>query len=167
MPDVPPVVAKPFPEATIEPPPDIDTPVPIVEIPWPQMSPAEDPSKVKQPQEKKPQQARTPVVPAPPPETEPATPLVPQPPAPRLGEILPDNRRRQSEADFKRFTAGARAALRRATVSNLNDWQKLAVARIKSFLEQADKSHASDLTTALELARRADSLGGDLLKSLR
>ena len=36
--------------------------------------------------------------------------------------------------------------------------------RIKTFIQQAEESKGRDLTTALELVRRADVLGQDLLK---
>jgi hypothetical protein len=162
--------AKPLPEVTIVAPPEIETPVPIVEIPGPRLSAAEDPSTVKAPQDKRPQQAHVPGGQATPPETEPVIPppVAPTAPAPRLGEILTDSRRREYEADFNRYMDGARAALKRASPLRLSDSQRLTMTRIKTFLEQAETSRrARDLATALQLARRADLLGQDLLKSLR
>ena len=168
LPDAPQVAAKPLPEATVVRPPEIETPVPIVEIPWPPMSKAEDPSAVKPSQEKKPQQAHAAPGQITPGETEQTPPaIVPPAPAPRLGEILTDTRRREYQADFTRYMAGARAALKRASPLTLNDSQKLTVTRIKTFLEQAETLRNRDLATALQLARRADLLGQDLLKSVR
>src|SRR5579859_8186490 len=135
LPDVPQLAAKPLPEVAIETPPPIETPLPTVPVPGRQLSPAQDPSKLTPAEEKKPQQARTPV-PVVSTETEaPSTVVQPQP-TPRLGEFLTDSRRVQYEADFKRFMSGARAALKRASLVKLNDSQQLTVTRIKSFLEQ-------------------------------
>jgi hypothetical protein len=86
---------------------------------------------------------------------------------PRLGEILPDDRKREYETDYKRFTAAARTALSRTSGHRLNATQAEMVDRIRNFLQQAQKSYASDLATAYQLARRADLVGQELLKSLR
>ena len=45
--------------------------------------------------------------------------------------------------------------------------QQEYLQRIKTFLEQAEKSKANDLAAALQLARRADLLGEDMQKSLQ
>jgi hypothetical protein len=156
-----------LPEAIIETPPDIDTPVPTVETEWQKMVPPIDPSTVKAPPEKRPQPPRLPAIPQTPPETEIPPPVSPPAPVPHLGEILTDSRRREYEADYSRFLAEARAAMSRTSGRRLNATQLETVGRIRIFLQQAEKSHSSDLATALQLARRAELLGQDLLKSLR
>jgi outer membrane biosynthesis protein TonB len=155
-----------LPEAKIETPPEIEAPMPRVDIPWPKMSPAEDPSAHKAEQKRKPQPA-TPTVQTLPPETQPANPIAPAAPTPRLGEMLTDNRRREYEAEFTGSMNRARTAVNRASGRRLTAAQKETVARIGVFLQQADKSRVRDLMQALQLARRADLLGQDLLKSLR
>jgi hypothetical protein len=63
--------------------------------------------------------------------------------------------------------ANARSALGRvAGKNNLTVPQRENVSRIQTFLTQADAARRDDLGTALQLARRADLLGQDLLKSL-
>jgi outer membrane biosynthesis protein TonB len=160
-------VAKPLPEPTIETPPEIDTPVPIISTQWPQMSPAQDPKTATHEQEKKPQPVHTPAPSTTQVEPEQPAPVVPPAPTPRLGEVLTDARHREYEADFGNFMAGARAAMNRASSRSLTAQQKDTVANIRVFLKQAEDSRSKDLALARELARRAYLLGQDLLKSLR
>lgn len=166
LPPAPHVVAsKPLPEAKIEAPPEIETPVPIVEIPLPEIKVEPPPKPVPPPK---------PAPPAPTAQTTPAEvqPAAPAPTAqpgtvPRLGEILTDDRRKEYEAEFTGFVTGARAAVDRATGRRLTSVQRETVGRIRVFLQQAEALRAKDLATARELARRADLLGKDLLNSLR
>jgi hypothetical protein len=79
--------------------------------------------------------------------------------------MLTDDRRRQYEADFAASVARARAAVNGVSGRRLNERQKETVQRIHTFLEQAEEAKVKDLVTALQLARRADLLGQDLLKS--
>jgi len=159
-----PAVKAPLPQVKIETPPPIDTPVPMVEFPVPI-----DIQPPPQPVQRRPQPPHTPPVQATTPEVQPPapTPVVPPPPAPRLGEILTEDRRREYETQFTAFMAEARAAVNRATGRRLNSVQREMLGRIRVFLQQADSSRANDLPTALQLARRADLLGQDLVKSLR
>lgn len=124
-----------------------------------------------------PQAAPTPVpqvkeqapLPTPPPprKPRPAAPPVPNTPPPQLGEILSPERRRQLDKDFQESIARAKAALDRASKFNLNADQRNNAARIRTFIAQAVAAREKDLTTALQLARRADLLGVDLQQSLR
>lgn len=161
--------AKPLPEATIETPPEIETPVPMVDIPVPEM-PAEPEMENPLPKpvpRRRPQPAQTPAVQTTPPEVQPPTQVTPPAPAPRLGEILTDDRRREYEADFTGSETRARAAVNRATGRRLNSTQRERVVQIREFLRQAEVWKSKDLATALQLAHRADLLGQDLLKSLQ
>ena len=161
-------VAKPLPEAKIETPPEIETPVPMVEIPLPELppKPADEIPPPKPVPPRRPQPAQ-PAVQTTPPEVQPPIPIVPPTPAPRLGEILTDDRRREYEAEFTGYVALARAAVSRASGRRLNATQRERVVQIREFLRQAGEWKAKDLATALQLARRADLLGQDLLKSLQ
>ena len=76
-------------------------------------------------------------------------------------------RRREYEALFAGRVSGAQAALSRASGRRLTPRQRETVQMIRTFLKQAEESKVKDLVTALELARRADLLGRDLLKSLQ
>jgi hypothetical protein len=67
---------------------------------------------------------------------------------------------------MERMTASAQAAVARSRGRTLTAIQRETVERILSFLEQAAESKEKDPSTALQLARRADLLGQDLLKTL-
>ena len=89
------------------------------------------------------------------------------PPPPQLGAILSDAERRQYEADYAQSLSRARSALQQASGKSLTPMQKETVERIKVFIQQAKESKGRDLATALQLARRADVLGRDLLKDFQ
>jgi hypothetical protein len=61
----------------------------------------------------------------------------------------------------------ARAAIARTSGRNLSAAQKETVDRIRTFIQQAEQSKGRDLSTALQLARRASLLGDDLIKGLQ
>ena len=108
-----------------------------------------------------------PPVPVPAVETEPP-PLAPppSPPPPQLGVNLAPSVERQFRADLDRLMASARAAMAGRDGQTLSAAQRETVERIRSFLEQAGAARDKDPATALQLARRADLLGQDLVKSL-
>jgi hypothetical protein len=119
------------------------------------------PAEEKKPAPRRPRQT---VATAPPPPTAEAA---PPEPVPTLREILTPERQREYENEFSRSMASARTALSRvAGRNNLSVPQRENVSRIQTFLTQADAARRDDLGTALQLARRADLLGQDLLKSL-
>jgi hypothetical protein len=88
-------------------------------------------------------------------------------PPPQLGEILSDAQRRQYEADYAQSLSRARSALQQASGKSLTPTQRETVERIQTFIQQAEESKGKDLATALQLARRADVLGQDLLKDFQ
>jgi hypothetical protein len=90
----------------------------------------------------------------------------PEPVVPQLREILTPERRTQYENEFAQSVARAKAALAQVPRRKLDDPQRENVSRIETFLAQAEEAKKQDLGTALQLARRADLLGQDLLKSL-
>jgi hypothetical protein len=97
-----------------------------------------------------------------------AQPLPPSsPPQPQLGEILSDEQRRQYQAEYAQSLARARSALGRASGRSLNQTQRATLERIQTFIQQAEESKGKDLATALQLVRRADVLGQDLLKDFQ
>ena len=107
----------------------------------------------------------TPPAPVPAAETKPPPPA-PPPPPPQLGVNLAPSVERQFRADLDRLMASARAAMAGRDGQTLSAAQRETVERIRSFLEQADAARDKDPATALQLARRADLLGQDLVKSL-
>jgi type IV secretory pathway VirB10-like protein len=150
LPEQKPPEQKPLP---MPPPTEIKEPAQIP-LPAPQKTPPPRPA---------PRRRRTPPTPPPPPPAE-QPPAQPPAPPPQLGEILPNAERRQYEADYAQSLSRARSALQQASGKSLNPTQKETVERIKTFLQQAEESKGKDLATALQLARRADVLGQDLLK---
>jgi hypothetical protein len=109
-------------------------------------------------------------VPAPPPPAPtaaPVAPVAPPPPPPPLREIISGEQRRQYEAEFSKGVARASAALKQTSTRALNARQQETTARIRTFLAQANAVRDNDISTALQLARRADLLGQELLKSLK
>jgi len=89
------------------------------------------------------------------------------PPPPQLGEILSAGQRRQYEAEYAQSLSRARSALQKTSGKSLNQAQRETVERIRTFIRQAEESKGRDLATALQLVRRADVLGQDLLKDFQ
>jgi type IV secretory pathway VirB10-like protein len=144
---------KPLP---MPPPPEIKEPAQIT-LPAPQKTPPPRPA---------PKKKTTPATPPPPPPPV-EQPPVPAAPPPQLGEILSDAERRQYEADYAQSLARARSALQQSSGKSLSPTQRETVERIKTFIQQAEELKGRDLATALQLVRRADVLGQDLLKDLQ
>ena len=87
-------------------------------------------------------------------------------PVPQLVEVLTPGARRQSEVELVVSLQRARTALGRAAGRNLTPAQRDTVERIRVFIQQAEAERSKDIATALQLARRANLLGEDLVKSL-
>jgi hypothetical protein len=150
-----------IPPASVPEPP-VQTPAPVAEAP---KAPEPEP----EPVVKAPAPRRRKTVPKPAlatPESVDATTLPPEP-APQLSEMLTPAQRRQYEAGFAQSTRSAKAALSKTSGRILTPEQTQTAERIQTFLDQAEKSRPGDLGTALQLARRADLLAQDLLKSLQ
>lgn len=145
---------KPLP---MPPPPEIKEPAQIT-LPAPQKTPPRRPVPKKK--------APPPAPPPPPQQVEQPPVQQPSPPAPQLGVILADAERRQYEADYAQSLSRARSALQHASRRSLNPTQRETVERIRTFIRQAGESRGKDLATALQLVKRADVLGQDLLKDL-
>ena len=93
-------------------------------------------------------------------------PVAPSLPGPQLGEVLTPVRRREAEAELTASLQRARAALARVSGRQITLTQHDTVERIRIFIEQAEAEKLKNISTALQLARRADLLGQDLLKTL-
>jgi hypothetical protein len=139
-----------------------EAPAPVAKTEEPMPEPVvPPPAEEKKPAPRRPRQTVATAPPAPTPEAAP-----PEGPVPTLREILTPERQVQYENEFSRSMASARGALGRVQGRNLTVPQRENVSRIQTFLTQADAARRDDLGTALQLARRADLLGQDLLKSL-
>ena len=141
-------------------------------LPTPPSPGIEEPAQITLPAPQKTSPSRPPakkrtLPPAPPQAAPPAEPQVQTSPPPQLGEILSGAQRRQYEADYAQSLSRARSALQQASGKSLSPTQRETVERIQTFIRQAEESKGKDLATALQLARRADVLGQDLLKDLQ
>jgi len=176
LPPPAPVVAKEMPQPQIEDPPRMEAQIPPIDlerIPRPAYPRIEPPRAQPSPPRKPPatpaaggSSAGTPAPSPPVPETE--TPPTPAPATPQLSEILTEDRRRQYETEFAGYVGRAKEVLNRASRGRrLSLRQQQTTLRIQTFLQQAEESKVKDVVTAVELARRADLLAQDLLKSLR
>jgi hypothetical protein len=155
----------PLPVATATPEPPPPPPPPVAENPEPVPTPAAAPT----PPPPKRVVAKRKPSPLPPTSTEsppPASGAAPVPP-PALREIISGDQRRQYESEFRQDVGRAGSALKQAATRPLNAGQRETVARIQTFLSQANLARDNDISTALQLARRADLLGQELLKSMK
>jgi hypothetical protein len=91
------------------------------------------------------------------------------PPAkqPQFGELLDDAQRGQYQQQYESSLAAARASLAAVAGGKLNPTQTDTAGRIRGFILEAEKLHASDIRTAAQLAARAASLARDLESSLK
>jgi hypothetical protein len=97
----------------------------------------------------------------------PAPPIVVEtPPSPRLGQIFTADQLREYNRAFDDSLARVRTILAVAAGRKLTAQQAGIVARIRTFLMQAEQARQQDLVTAMGLARRADLLAQDLSASL-
>lgn len=162
---LPPLPQDPFPPPN--PPPTKAPPVQSTEGDRPADTP---PAHRRRPSSQKPSPAskpvETPSAPAEVPAPAPSAPSAPQSPPPRLGEVLDEDTRRQYETELTNYLASAEAAVQKTAGRQLTSAQKETVQRIQSFIAQARQAKDRDLSTALQLARRADLLGQDLSASL-
>ena len=153
----PPQVPQPVPHPVPE-----ETP-PVVVLPPPPHAPKQAPQKRRTPPRKT-------AAPKPEPQEAPAEPAPPQQPVPtptKLGEMLSPEQAQQYEAALEQDLASARAALAELERRQLNEDQREAMSRVRSFVQQAEEARQSDLRTAAQLARRAALLGKDLLASTK
>jgi hypothetical protein len=87
--------------------------------------------------------------------------------APQLGELLGEEQRERYLQQYAASLGSARAALASIEGRSLSRSQADAAARVRGFIQEAEKLKASDIRTAAQLALRASSLGRDLQSSLK
>jgi hypothetical protein len=86
--------------------------------------------------------------------------------APKLGQILSDEQRREYNRTVDDSLNRVRNALVTIAAKRLNADQVRIVDSIKSFQKLAEQTRDDDLANAANLARRADLLASDLLQAL-
>ncbi|HEY3743784.1 MAG TPA: hypothetical protein VGL53_28260 [Bryobacteraceae bacterium] len=91
----------------------------------------------------------------------------PTSPVPKLGEILSDDQRLENLKICDESVGRAKQALAQLRGITLNASQKESVARIRTFISQAEQARQRDPQTARQLAERADLLSRDLVKTVR
>lgn len=99
--------------------------------------------------------------PAPPPPLPPSA-----APAPKLGEVLPADKRKAYQASIDNDLAAAQKVLKEIEGRPLTREQAENADRVRAFIHQAGEARDSDISGAAQLARRAAILAGELVKSL-
>ena len=94
-------------------------------------------------------------------------PAVVTPPVPQLGVLLTPEQRNRYETEYSRDMASAMDGLIHVLEYSSSPAQRESMARIRSFMRQAEDAHGRDLATAAQLARRAAVLAQDLVQSQR
>ncbi len=163
---IPPVVVpqpQPQPQPAPEPPPEpkpapkSEEQKPVVKPqPAPAPEPQAEPPKLEKPSPAPSQRKRTPAA-------KPAA----QAPIPQLGTILTAEQRAQYQKTCDESLRKAKNALNAVSGKKLSSSQSESASRVRSFIRQAEELKSRDLTTAAQLAQRADLLAQQLVRSLQ
>jgi hypothetical protein len=115
--------------------------------------------------------AKKPTRSAPAPAPSPAPSASPSPapasPAPKLGDILTPDEQKQYNASVDESLSHAQNSLNSLRGRQLSKDQQAQVEQIQNFMQQAQKTRASDLAGAKSLAERAEVLAKDLAANVR
>lgn len=116
-----------------------------------------------------PRPAAAPPAPAstPPPEPVVEVPVTQPPPPPQLGEIISDQRLVELRSELAMSLERARAALTLAARRSLTRRQRETAERVRTFIRQAEEARSRDISTAVQLARRADLLAQDMTATFK
>jgi len=145
---------------------------------WFRRTPAPQPPAVPAPAPAQVPATSTPQPPAPapvvhPPKPKPDTAQAPAPPPPSptqpppaFGQILTPQQQTEFRRSYQQSAQFARQTLSQLSGRALSRDQADTANRIRSFLSQADEAQSKDPSAAAQLARRAELLARDLLKSL-
>ena len=87
--------------------------------------------------------------------------------APQLGELLSEDKRSEFRSEFEQSLERARGALSLASRRSLTRPQRETASRVRTFIRQAEEAQSRDISTAVQLARRADLLAQDLAQTIR
>ena len=170
-----------------EPIPTPDPPRPVATVPAPKVEPPGPPPKIEtkapevpsevaliptppapKPVRKKPvkKPATVPGIAQAPPQTV-GPPVTDPPPTVKLGEILSDDQKLLLWRICDESLSRAKEALRQLHGLSMSQDQKQSIARIRTFIFQAEQARQKDPQTAKQLAERADLLSRDLVKTVR
>jgi hypothetical protein len=97
----------------------------------------------------------------------PAVPSAPPAPAPKLGDVLTPDERKQYSASIDQSLSHAQTSLNSIAGRQLNKDQQAEVEQIRNFMQQAQGSRGSDPGGAKSLAERAEVLARDLAATFR
>ncbi len=115
------------------------------------------------PQPPPPPRPRSPIVTGPKPAPPPAA---PEAPAPKIVQLFPAEQQRAYNRELDDILERDQRALEALARKNLDADQRDRMAQIHELLTQAKQAREQDLVTAVNLARRADTLAKDLLDRL-
>jgi len=98
-------------------------------------------------------------------------PAAPEPPTavalPQFEQILTPEQRRTYTEEIEKNISNAQRAVVAVQSRRLNHDQETYLARVRTFIEQANEARKADLFRARNLAERANVLADDLLKSVQ
>ena len=175
----PPVIVLPVPGTPVDLPPEATTPIKIEPAPpTPEVTiikPELPPPPEKKPSKAPPKPAAKRPVAAPAPVPSPSVPVQPPPPTteapvtqpPQLSELIPDERRAELSREIDQSLERARATLSTASHRTLSRQQEETANRVRTFVRQAEEARSRDISTAVQLARRADLLAQDLAATFK
>ncbi len=175
----PPVIVMPAPAPPVDLPPEATNPIEVAPPPPPpevtiikpelQPRPEKTPARPK-PSARRPVAAQTPpaptATPVPAPTPEPPT-EAPAAPPPQLGELISEDRRLELRNEVEQSLGRARATLTIASQRALTRRQNETAKRVRTFIQQAEEATSRDISTAVQLARRADLLAQDLAATFK
>jgi hypothetical protein len=87
--------------------------------------------------------------------------------APALGQILTEEQKAVYRRSYEVSSETARKTLSSLIARQLTSEQRDTLARVQSFLRQADEAKGRDWSLAAQLARRAELLAQDLVANVR
>ena len=171
----PPVIVLPAPGTPMDLPPEATSPIkiepspppPEVTIIKPELPPPSEKKPTRappKPNARKPVAAPAPAMPAPPVPTVTEAPVT-QPP--QLSELIPDEKRAELSREIDQSLERARATLSIASHRTLSRRQNETANRVRTFIRQAEEARSRDISTAVQLARRADLLAQDLAATFK
>jgi hypothetical protein len=95
------------------------------------------------------------------------TPAPPSPSPPKIIQLFSAEQQREYNKAYEDSQDRVRKALAILQTKKLTGDQRNTMERIRTFQMQAEQEHERDLVTAVNLARRADTLSADLLRRLQ
>lgn len=169
----PAVLRMPSPATPVDLPPEATTPIRIEPPPHPPEVTIIKPELQPQPEKKaakahpKPAVKKPAIALAPGATTVPATTPTETPaPPPQLAELIPDERRQKMQLEIEQSLDRARSTLTVASQRTLTHRQNETAERVRTFIRQAEEAKTRDISTAVQLSRRADLLAQDLATAL-